>query len=195
MRNLKWGILVSIAILLQGSFAIAQNKYVLDKAKSSLKVTGTSTLHDWHMMVDDFSGDFVALINENNDFVISSGDFVCNASSITSDNSMMDGKAHDALKTNRYKQIKFNLGKTAELVVNGGTIDSKIGGELQISGQKHVATLPFKGIIDTDGNITINGEVDVKMSAFNIKPPTALMGTIKTGDDVTIHYQFFFTRM
>ena len=194
MKNWKWGILVLIVILFQSSFAGAQNKYVLDKAKSSLKVTGTSTLHDWHMAVTDFSGSFTALFNENMDLVIDAGDFVCDAASITSDNSLMDDKAHNALKTDRYKKIEFDLSKATALVVNGGTIDSQIGGQLQISGQKHVATLPIKGTIDTDGNVTLKGEVDVKMSDYSIKPPTALMGAVKSGDDVTIHYQFYFLK-
>lgn len=194
MKKGKWGlrIIVSLLILFQSSFILAQKKYVLDNALSSLSVTGTSTLHNWHMVVTNYSGAFNALINEQNDIVIKSGDFVCDANSITSDNSMMDNKAHDALNTDRYKQIAFYLINAASLVVNGGTIESKIIGELHISGHKHAAMLPINGTIDTEGNIKIVGAVDVKMSDFNIKPPSALMGTVKSGDDVTIHYQLIF---
>lgn len=188
-------LLVSVLILFQSIFSYAQDKYVLNNEKSSLKVTGTSTLHDWHMDANIFSGEFTALFNEQNDLVISSGDFVCDAVSITSDNSIMDDKAHDALDTDRFKQIKFNIGQKNELVINGGTIDSKISGVLQISGQKKIVLLPVSGIIEEEENINFNGQVVVKMSSFNIKPPTALMGTIKTGDEVTIHYHFIFKKV
>ena len=40
----------------------------------------------------------------------------------------------------------------------------------------------------TNGKIMLSGEKDFKLTDFNIEPPTAVFGTIKTGDEVVIHY-------
>jgi hypothetical protein len=36
--------------------------------------------------------------------------------------------------------------------------------------------------------IQIKGSKKVKMTDFNISPPTAMLGTLKTGDEVTISF-------
>ena len=39
-----------------------------------------------------------------------------------------------------------------------------------------------------DQIINIKGEKTLKMSDFDVKPPTALLGTLKTGNDITIKF-------
>lgn len=188
--KINW-ILILVLVLTLGAVQ-AQANYELVVSKSSLKVTGTSTLHDWHMVADKYKCEVNASMDENQDIQISSINFWCDANSVTSDNSMMDDKAHDALKSKKYADIKFTTSKLLTTVVNGGTIEGSIVGQLQIAGVTRTSELPFKGEIDTNGNITIKGEAQVKMSTYNMKAPTALMGSIKTGDEITIHYEFYF---
>jgi polyisoprenoid-binding protein YceI len=53
----------------------------------------------------------------------------------------------------------------------------------------------FKTKYDVDGNqITFKGSYTFKMTDFNIDPPTAVMGTIKTGDEVTVRLEIVFTK-
>ena len=42
--------------------------------------------------------------------------------------------------------------------------------------------------------IVFRGELTLKMSDYEISPPTALMGTIKTGDEVTIRFSIPFQK-
>ena len=37
--------------------------------------------------------------------------------------------------------------------------------------------------------ISFTGSVSIKMTDFNISPPTAMFGTLKTGDEITIKYE------
>ena len=184
-------ILIFVFSILFGS-AQAQTNYELVASNSSLKVTGTSTLHDWHMYSNAYTCNVNALYDEKQDIQISSINFWCNANSIISENSMMDNKAHEALKTVKFPDINFKSFDADKLVVNGGTIKGSISGQLEIAGIIQMSELPFDGEIDTNGNIIIKGEVKVKMSSYKMKAPTALMGSIKTGDEITIHYDFFF---
>ena len=39
-----------------------------------------------------------------------------------------------------------------------------------------------------DGQYQVSGAYPMKMTDFGIEPPTALLGTMTTGDDVTINF-------
>ena len=47
---------------------------------------------------------------------------------------------------------------------------------------------------DSGDKITFSGEKELKMTDFNVTPPTAMFGAIKSGDDITIKYDVVFTR-
>jgi hypothetical protein len=40
----------------------------------------------------------------------------------------------------------------------------------------------------SNGDLQITGSKKIKMTDFNMEPPTAMMGTIKVGDDVIIGF-------
>jgi hypothetical protein len=40
--------------------------------------------------------------------------------------------------------------------------------------------------VGADGGVTFTGSKKLKMTDYKIKPPTALMGTLTTGDDIEI---------
>jgi polyisoprenoid-binding protein YceI len=48
-----------------------------------------------------------------------------------------------------------------------------------------VATLKYN---PTDKSFTCTGTKSFKMSEYGVKPPTAVFGTIKTGDAISINY-------
>ena len=45
----------------------------------------------------------------------------------------------------------------------------------------------------SDGSVQFIGSVTFNMTNFNIDPPTAVMGTIKTGDEITIKFQVIYS--
>lgn len=172
----------------------AQETFVLVSSKSELTVKGTSSLHDWHMAAGLFSGSFEGGLNTNTDLEINNVSIECKAASIKSDNSIMDDKAHDALKVKKHETISFTSKQPLAVIVNGGTLNSKVGGALSIAGEAKNISIPFKGEVDTEGNVKVKGTLVLKMSDFNMKAPTALMGTIKTGDEVVVDYTFYFQK-
>jgi len=40
-----------------------------------------------------------------------------------------------------------------------------------------------------DGTVIAKGSVPIKMTDYGIKPPTALFGRLKTGDDVKVNFE------
>ena len=45
-----------------------------------------------------------------------------------------------------------------------------------------------------DKSFTVTGVKKMKMTDYNVKPPTVMLGTIKTGNDISIAYNLKFSR-
>jgi polyisoprenoid-binding protein YceI len=99
----------------------------------------------------------------------------------------MDGKTHKALNSSKYPEIKFQFTKGNTVNVSGQK--SNLKGDLIIAGQKKEVDMIFSIVGENQNQITVKGEVPLKMSDFGIEPPTAMMGTLKTGDEVLIKYE------
>jgi polyisoprenoid-binding protein YceI len=160
--------------------------YNVSAAEGEIIVRGTSSLHDWDMTLRQLDCD-VSLSNEGN--LIKSIEkvvFTCKASDIKSDNKIMDRKAQYALKSDIAPEIKFVAGKATDLVANGNKFSGKLTGRLTVAGESRDITVPFEGTISDNYLINVEGKADLKMSDFRIVPPTALMGTLKTGDEISV---------
>ena len=179
----------SIFLLIGVLFLHAQT-YTLDNKTSFLQVNGTSSLHDWHVDAEKQSG-FIDF-NNVDEVAINTIKFSVESESLKSGKSGMDRNTYKALKTKSFKNIEFNL-TTVESVakVTKGVYNIKGKGKLIICGVTKIIPLDFKLMIK-DKIMSISGENTILMTDYGIKPPTALLGTIKTGDEIVIKYKTIF---
>ena len=100
----------------------------------------------------------------------------------------MDKKCYDALKSDKFPNISYELKSVNDMKSTGsGTYSAVFNGNLTIAG--NTKNVPINVTINaTTGSITIKGRKAIKMTDFGVEPPTALLGTIKTGDDITIDF-------
>ena len=171
----------AILLLIITSSAYSQVRF--HPEKSNLKITGTSSLHDWEMSVNEF--DVIGVITDTQ---VQNLKAIIKAKSMESGKSIMNDKAYDAVKADDYPEIVFSA-KT--LKVNGNSISGE--GSLMIGGEKREIDINAT-IVKSDTEMQLQGKVPLKMSDFNITPPTAMFGTLKTGDEVVIHYDIFLTK-
>lgn len=170
------------------AFSSFTNDYELSEDGNSIIIKGTSNLHDWQMNVvssiveAQFSHEGSQLKS------IDKAVFSCKIADIKSDNSLMDKKTYEALKAQDFQLIHFDLLQKSELSVSAKTFKGNLQGSLFIAGVRKNISVPFSGVLNDDNTLSIKGSVDMKMSDFNIKAPTALLGTLKTGDKVTIDF-------
>ncbi|MCB0855839.1 MAG: YceI family protein, partial [Bacteroidetes bacterium] len=68
-------------------------------------------------------------------------------------------------------------------------------GQLTIAGVTKTITLNADCKVSDNGQITCTGSKKIKMSDYGIDPPTAMFGTIKTGDDLTIVFSAGFAQI
>lgn len=168
-------------VALFGLFNMGQIK--LNNEKSTMKITGTSSLHDWEMTVNEF--DVIGVITNSQ---VQNLKATIKAKSMESGKSIMDDKAYDAVEADDYPEIIFSA-KTLQMSEN--MISGK--GNLVIAGESR--EIDFKAKIIKNGTeMQLQGKLTLKMSDFKITPPTAMFGTLKTGDEVVIHYDIFLTK-
>ena len=187
--------ILGLVILVTSANISAQEVYKLVPAKSSLTINGTSSLHDWSMKAEKLTCNLNTDLVNKNVQSISNVDFSCHVDQIVSDESgIMDSKAHDALKGDKYPVISFKF--LSENSLNGANQQFKgtITGNLTLAGKTKTVSIPFSGSLQPNGNILVKGTIPVKMSEFDIKPPTAFFGTLKTGDVVNLQYSFEFSK-
>lgn len=99
----------------------------------------------------------------------------------------MDGKAHKALNSSRHPEIRFRFEKGD--MMNLLDTPSKIKGNLLLAGTQKRVEVVFSIIAENQNQLKVEGRIPLKMSDFGIEPPTAMMGTLKTGDVVQITYE------
>ncbi len=186
-------ILFTLIIALGGTAdLLAQQSYRLEQANSSVVVQGTSTLHDWEMEAKDITANLTVDKNGSSINQIDNVYFAVKSDNIVGESSIMDGKAHDALRAKKYPTITFRMKSVSNLVSNGGKINGSLTGDVTIAGVTKNITLPFEGTL-SGSTIKVSGSKDLKMSDFNITPPTAMLGTLKTGNEIKINFKLEFT--
>jgi polyisoprenoid-binding protein YceI len=180
-------------LILTTQISIAQS-YKVNNSASKMEVLGTSNIHDWEIPAKDFQGT-INLEMENGQLVnISQLDFSVIAESLKSGKGGMDKNTYKALNTDKYKTIVYQLVKVNNIdYTSKSQCKITTSGYLTLAGTKKLIDITFDSKI-SDSNIVLSGNKAIKMSNFNIDAPTAMFGTITTGDDVNIKFQAVFNK-
>lgn len=186
MKN-KASLILTTALVLPFLLWIPVRPHTLKSFKMS--IAGTSSLHKWESSVGVATVKSDIVINEGGLEAINNLYLEVDGKSIKSTKgSVMDKKTWEALKTDQYPKITYQLSKIESITPAGSDYDIKALGNLTIAGVKQAISMTVKGKILSNGGLSIKGSKALKMTDFKIDPPTALMGTLKTGNDITISF-------
>lgn len=191
MKVLKLFAFVLIISLSMG-FSIGDN-YVLDK-NYNVTIHGTSNHDDWDETVGKVTGSGSIDVNSDETFDLNSLKIIMNVHSITSKSSVMNNKTYTALKADAHPDIIFTLTsplKSVKAASGESTVSAK--GNLSIAGVKKTITIKAKVSMPKLGTLLFEGSQSIKMTDFGISPPTALLGMMKTCDEITLHFKTSFT--
>jgi len=191
-KNVKW-ILVGL-VFLTISVAQAQTYKIVPKI-SSLKIEGTSSVHEWESTSDQVFGDMILVSDAKNGKQIQSLVVKIPVKSIKSGKGIMDSKTYDAFDNDKNPLITFQLTDVAPLKFSGKDGEAMVSGNLNMAGFTKKINIKSSGKTLSDGSFQFKGSVPLKMSDFKMKPPTAMMGVLKTGDAVTIKFDVTFKSM
>jgi polyisoprenoid-binding protein YceI len=152
---------------------------------SQIKVLGTSNLHDWDMVANQFTCDGTFTVKNGVLQDVKSLQFSLPVTNLKGKEGLLNTRAYKALNSDKYKTITFKL--TDATVVSQQKL-IKATGNLTISGVTKLVTLQANYVVNADESITCKGSEAVKMSSHNVKAPSFMMGALKTGDAVTIDF-------
>ncbi|MGA1227261.1 MAG: YceI family protein [Tamlana sp.] len=181
---------VGLIFLLIPNFAISQ-QFNLSSHESTMSLFGTSSLHDWHITTTNYNGNI--LLNDITTCDIKACDISITSESLKSGKKSMDKNTYKALKTDAHKTINFKLTSVDKVTSKGnGKLLVNAKGNLTITGVKKAISIDFIADTSLSNTISLTGEKTIKMTDFNIDPPKALLGTITTGDEITIKFKSIF---
>lgn len=173
--------------------SIAQN-FNVSKNGSTLKVAGTSNIHDWEINAEDFQGNIDVEMKDGQLVKINALNFAVVAESLKSGKGGMDKNTYKALKTDKNKRITYQMNKVNNIdCITTNECKVSTSGFLTIAGTKKPVDIVFNAKVAGD-RITLSGDQNIKMTNFNVEPPTAMFGTITTGDDIKITFQTTFSK-
>ena len=102
---------------------------------------------------------------------------------------MMDNNTYKALATGKNPNISFVLLSGNVTSVGANTYQLKGVGKLTIAGTTKQTDLEVTLKYNpADKSFTCTGTKKFKMTEYGVKPPSVMLGTIKTGDAISISY-------
>jgi polyisoprenoid-binding protein YceI len=158
-----------------------------------IKLNGTSNLHDWEMKAVTGTSAASFVVTNGKVTSLSKLNFSLPVKNLKSGKSRMDKNTYKALNTDANPNISFVL--TSGTVVSTGGNNYKLNcqGKMSIAGKTNQTELVASGIYNpADKSFTVTGVKKMKMTDYNVKPPTVLFGTITTGDAISISYNLKF---
>jgi polyisoprenoid-binding protein YceI len=184
-----------LLLLVFSAFTVSaqQNTYSISKAQ--MTISGTSSLHDWKSDVKKVTGQVTATVN-NGALASINGTFInVDVYSIKSaKGSMMDNNTYSTLKAKKFPTIAYQLTQSKVTGTRGNVANVAASGVLTLAGQARAIDMAVTATVLGNGDLQIQGTKTIKMSDFGIDPPTFMLGSLKTGDDVTIQFNVTFAR-
>jgi polyisoprenoid-binding protein YceI len=167
-------------------------QYTSAANSGTASVAGTSSLHNWTVASSTIKGTatFAGRLNPTAPPALRSIQLVIPVNALKStEGSGMDNTMYDALKMKKNPNITYSL-DSATLTSGPSKDDPKyhynaVGG-LTIAGWLRNVNLALELEPADGGTLTISTQTSLKMTDFGMKPPTAMLGAIKSGDDVTV---------
>ncbi|MEO8765972.1 MAG: YceI family protein [Ginsengibacter sp.] len=191
IKKIAWLLAINFSIC---SVCISQTNY--QSHSMDISLTGTSTLHDWEMKAATGKSEAEFTIGTDGTITsLSKLSFTLPAVSLKSGHTAMDKNTYKALKTADNPNISFVL--TTATVTSKGSNNYLLTctGAMSIAGTVKQTDLEATATYDpADKSFTVTGVKKMKMTDYNVKPPTVMLGTIKTGNAISIAYNLKFTR-
>jgi len=190
MKTTIAGVLL-ISMIAYSNIGNAQSVYKIQKNETiDMKLNGTSTFHDWEM-------DAVTATGEAQ-FTFKSGDeseleslksltFNLIVTDLKSDNKGLDKNAYKALKTDEFKTIHYVMSNSNVSPESGGYL-LETNGLLTVAGVTKNVDIDIHLVVNNNHTVTCKGAYELKMTDYNVEPPSFMMGLMKTGDATTLDF-------
>lgn len=198
--------LLSLAAALVAVVAVpmqAQTTKMGVRPDSKVTVAGSSNVHEWACASTAFS----ATIELDSSYAVKPLTSVAKpitkvvvnipVKSLKCGHGKMDDNMYKALKANEFPEIKYVLGT---YTVNASeTTAEKLSaitkGEITVAGKTVNVEIPITAVRTAGGAMTGEGTAKLLITDFGIKPPVAMLGTLRTRNEITVTFKILLDRV
>lgn len=177
-----------VSIVVSTPSILKAQSFPISPLNASINVYGTSNVHDWDMKATNVAGE----LSLNSAKQINAILIKIEVKSLKSGNGIMDGKTYDAFDFKKNPYIVFQLTEMVQSKLSDSDSEITLTGNLSFAGATRKISFKTVGKITKAGDYQLRGSVPLKMTDFKMKPPTAMLGTMKTGDAVAIKFDVTF---
>ena len=178
--------------LFLASVSLASTPLIQD-SESRLQMVGDSTLHAWHSTATVITAEAVlngdakqSLLDQVKAGGLSALTVTIPIEKMESGKGGLDKKMQKTLNAKDHPDITFTLSDYT-LKKSTGAVILMANGQLTVSGT--VKDITLETTVDSKmEKLHFSGSQDLLMTDFNIDPPKMMLGTIKTANEITIHY-------
>ena len=192
MRHSLRSAIVALPLLLPLGGWTSGSELLSLQPQSKLWVEGGSTLKAWTCKSADVSAS-VEASGTNAVAQLLTGEKVVKAVEVTLSSEKLDcgsgtmnGHMKKALKVGDFPTIVFHLA-TYDLKHGADGISGTLIGTLSLGGVKKSISIPATGTTE-NGALHVVGSYELKMTDYDLTPPSLMFGRIKVRDDVTVKF-------
>lgn len=167
------------------------------QSDTEVKIKGTSNVRDWDADVNEVEATFE--LEEMDEFTLESltpemfktMKLTMAVGEIDAGQRGLTNNIHKYLKEKDHPNITFNLSEVTGVEWKDGYSEITAEGVINAAGKDNDVTMVVRAE-EVNGAIQFSGSQDLKMTDFDIDPPTALFGTVKAVDEFTVQYSVTF---
>ncbi len=165
------------------------------RADSRLWLDGTSTVRDFTCRAGEIGGSVNPTQSTTSLGIaglassVQAARAVVRVAAIECGNGTMNSHMVKALKGDDHPTIEFNLVRYEVVSTDVADARVRLFGNLTMAGQTRPITMDATATAASDGALHVSASKEIVMSEFGVKPPSLMLGTIKVGDKVTVHYE------
>src|SRR5262249_37064882 len=93
-----------------------------------------------------------------------------------------------ALRAAEHPEIRFRLTHASVAATTGDTATASADGALRVAGQERAIRVEGR-LVRSRAGVWLDGRHELRMSEYEVKPPTMMMGTLKVHDPVVVHFR------
>jgi polyisoprenoid-binding protein YceI len=182
--------LLFLAVFFIAFHGFGQVSYKTQATKMS--VTGSSTLHEWTSEVSQIEWTGLITIIDHQ-IEAKNVTITIPVKGIKSEHGkMMDNKTYESFKSDKNPNLTYKVTGSKTKTIGNDTF-MEVTGVLTMAGVSKTISLDVKSKTLPNGNMVLTASQKIKMTEFKMEPPTAMMGSIKVGDEVTVNFEITLT--
>ncbi len=155
--------------------------------ESSVWIDGTSNRSDWTVRANEMTGAIQmgdAMAPDSLAFTVAAGQIKGDKGTI------MNRKITNALKSREHPEIVYRLTGAAVSEADAGMLLAE--GQLTIAGVTKPIEMEVTAEQLEDGAVRYMGMTPILFTDYGMRPPSALAGALRTGNEVTVHFDVTF---